>query len=143
MRSLSVFSEGKGRSRVVSNPSILKGRTITIPDERPMSWNTLYSGQHWTVRKEQADRVHLVVRQHINPNHKPFKRKVDIVITVYFKNRPLDPCNITAKMYIDGLIGWWLVDDNPKYVRSVKTVSLVDKDNPRVVIEAVEVEDGE
>jgi hypothetical protein len=90
---------------------------------------------HWTARKAEADRVHLLVRSVIDPDTvKIFDGPVDIEMVVYFKNRPMDASNILVKTYEDGLIGWVIQDDSPKYVRSVKTVSLVDKENPRIEI---------
>lgn len=108
---------------------------IILEGERPISLNDWYSGKHWSVRKAEADRVHRIVRGGIDPNWPMFEVKVDIVVTVYFKNRPYDSCNIPAKPYIDGLIGWLIQDDSMKYVRSTKTIPLIDKANPRVEIE--------
>ena len=64
---------------------------------------------------------------------------VDITITAYFDKRPLDASNICAKLYEDAIKGWLIVDDSPKYVRSVRTVSEIDKQRPRVEIEVAEV----
>lgn len=108
---------------------------ITIPDYRPPSWNHAYAGQHWTKRKAAADEAHALVRAHLPPDAELYTDPVDINITVYFKNRPLDADNVCSKILIDGLIGHVLVDDSPQYVRSVRTVSAVDKAAPRVVID--------
>ena len=75
-----------------------------------------------------------MVRSELDPDLGVFESPVDITVTVYFKHRPLDPCNIPAKLYIDGLLGVWLEDDSPRYVSSVTTRSRVDRDNPRVEI---------
>ena len=107
--------------------------TITIPDERPMSWNAFYSGKHWRHRKTEADRVHTIVRVYL-PHLNAYTVPVAITVTAYFKNRPLDPDNIPAKLYIDGLCGWILADDTRKQIHSVTTQSRVDKKNPRLVI---------
>lgn len=108
---------------------------IVIPDHRPVSLNKYYAGMHWTKRKTLADEAHMLVRAHTPPNVQPFVTPVDITVTAYFKNRPLDASNVFAKVYEDGLIGHVLVDDSPQYVRSVKTVSAMDKHAPRVVID--------
>jgi hypothetical protein len=44
---------------------------IILNDEQPISWNSLYAGKHWTHRKREADRVHMLVRAAIDPtvNH--------------------------------------------------------------------------
>lgn len=118
--------------------------TITLKDEKPKSWNLIYSGRHWSHRAEEAKRIHELVKRSSNvmatsslDGHPP----VDITITAFFKGRQLDADNIASKFYIDGLKGWLIKDDSPEYVRSVTTRSMVDKDNPRVEIEIREVEE--
>lgn len=99
-----------------------------------MSWNKLYSGQHYTVREAEAARVHLLVRGQIDPDVPPFSVPVDISVTAFFRSRPLDPDNVVAKLYIDGLCPLVITDDSMKYVSSVRTASRIDKVNPRVEI---------
>ena len=122
--------------------------TITLDGERPISWNIFNARAHWSRRKEENDRVHKLVQYSVLniAVHAQLSRKdllfadaVDITISSYFKNRPLDPDNICAKLYIDALKGLVIQDDNPKFVRSVTTRSLVDKENPRVEIVVEEV----
>ncbi len=118
--------------------------TLILPGEQPISWNKMYSGQHWSKRQAEALRVHLAVRGEIDPNWPMFDGPVHIIMTAYFKNKrvQLDCSNIPAKLYEDGLIGWLIEDDGPQFVRSMTTVSLLDRDNPRVKIEIKEVSDG-
>jgi len=105
----------------------------------------LYSGGHWGRRKTEASRVHPAVKEQVEesyPDAKPFDCRVHITIRAYFKSRPLDPCNITAKLYIDGLHGIIIHDDTMEYVAGVTTMSFVDKENPRLEIEVTpEVQD--
>ncbi len=108
---------------------------IIINNERPKSWNKYWSGMHWTERNADANRVHTLVKESLGTSNPPLAYPVEIVITVYFKNRPYDCDNIACKPYIDGLKGALLVDDNPKYIKSVTMISLVDKENPRIEIE--------
>jgi hypothetical protein len=107
---------------------------IILKDEKPMSLNKMYAGIHWSVRKLEAERVHYLVLAEVK---KPqlFLHPVDITITAYFNKRVLDPDNIVGKLYIDGLKGLLITDDTYEYVRSVKTISAVDKQNPRVEID--------
>lgn len=125
--------------------------TLILDGEQPISWNKMYAGAHWSKRKGEADRVHLTVRAAfdpqllLDPEWVIFDKPVAITVTAYFKNKrvQLDASNVPAKLYEDGLIGWLIEDDNPKYVRSMTTVSLLDRQNPRVEIEIKEiVEDG-
>ena len=108
--------------------------TIVIPDERPISWNTLYGGKHWSWRSKEKNRVRLLVRAYLDVDTSPYNVPVDIEVTAFFKNRPLDSDNICAKLYIDALKGFLLAEDDRRYVRRVTTLAAVDKDNPRVVI---------
>ena len=113
---------------------------IILEGERPVSWNRFYSGMHWTVRKEEADRVHDLVGWAVKeqcPDLK-FTSRVDIHITAYFKGRALDADNITAKLFIDGLVHAGVIEnDTRKFVRRVTTQSELDHDNPRVEIEVI------
>ena len=115
--------------------------TLTLIDEKPISWNKMYAGLHWSKRKAEADRVHLAVRAVLDPACDTFENPVEITVRAYFKNQreQLDASNIAAKIYEDGLIGWLIKDDTPEYVRSMTTVSLLDRDNPRVEIEIKEI----
>jgi len=115
--------------------------TLILEDEQPMSWNKIYAGLHWSERKEEAARVHLAVRAALDPDLPIFDKPVAITVTAYFKNKrfQLDASNIPAKIYEDGLIGWLIDDDSPQYVQSVTTVSLIDQNNPRVLIEIKEI----
>lgn len=106
---------------------------LVLPGERPQSWNKAYAGQHWTARKSDVARIRLAVRAAIDPEAvETFAGPVDVTVTVYFKNRPLDADNVPAKLYIDALRGWLLEDDDRRFVRSVRTVVEVDNANPRV-----------
>lgn len=108
---------------------------IIVPDERPMSWNQLYSGKHWAVRSEEAIRVHSMVVAHLPLGYTMFKERVDVFITVYFRNRPFDPDNIASKFYVDGLKGKVISDDTPKEIGFVAVKSEVDKESPRLELE--------
>lgn len=111
--------------------------TLVLDDEQPISWNQYYSGKHWSKRNAEVKRVHMLVRSVIDPDWPAFDCLVDIEVTVYFKNNKirLDASNIPAKLYEDGLVGHLLRNDNYACVRSMKTVTLLDRDRPRVEIE--------
>lgn len=110
---------------------------IVLEGERCPSWNKFYSGMHWKKRASLANSIHEKVFYAIKQQHPHatiFNTPVIITVIAYFKNRPLDCCNITAKLYIDGLIGHVIEDDSPKYVKRVVIESRVDKENPRLEI---------
>lgn len=113
---------------------------ITIPNERPLSWNVFYAGKHHSVRTNEKNRIRIAVREQIDPETAViFDRRVDIITTVYFDKNPYDPDNIPNKFYIDALCGWFIKDDTRKYIRMAATISEIDRNNPRTEIEIIEV----
>jgi hypothetical protein len=114
--------------------------TLILEDEQPIGLNRLLAREHWTIRNEEVTRVKLAVRVAIDPNEPMFDKPVAITIRAYFKNKSvqLDASNVPAKLYEDGLIDWLIKDDSPQYVRSMTTVSLLDRQNPRIEIEIKE-----
>lgn len=108
---------------------------IVLDGERPKSWNAWYAGAHWRVRKEEADRVHLLMLVALGGRPARITRRVEVCVTAYFKGKQLDPDNLPAKLYIDGMVrAGLLVNDTPRYVDSVTTRSRIDKHRPRVEI---------
>lgn len=109
---------------------------IRLDDERAPSWNTFYSGQHWSKRKALKDAARLVVLAALPPDATPYDVPVDIHITACYPRQPLDADNVCSKVYIDALKGRLLHEDNPRWVRSVTTVSQRAK-RASVVIELI------
>lgn len=111
---------------------------ITIPNYRTASWNTLWSGAHWTVRQSIADEAHwlvLIAVKEQHPDCEPFPYTVDIKFEVFFDVKPQDTDNLLAKPSIDGLRhAGVLTDDTIDQVGWVCCRSYVDKDRPRVEI---------
>lgn len=117
----------------------MKTVKIIIPDEKPLSWNMVYAGSHWSVRQLEKDRVkYRIIENATHPEI--FVTRVDIFIVAYFSGRPYDSDNIFDKIYVDGLKGLYLKDDSPQYVRYVATRSEKDANNPRLEIEIIEVD---
>lgn len=114
---------------------------LILFDERPLSINKYYAGMHWAKRKQEADRVHEIVRvactqwKADNNQRLPKFQKARITMTVYFRSKPFDPSNIPAKLYEDGLVRVGVLpDDSPQYVQEIILRSRVDRENPRVEI---------
>lgn len=118
----------------------MSGVVIQLQGERPMSWNTFYAGKHWRVRKQEADRVHMLVASQCL-GQTPFARPVHIRFYVGFDKRPLDPDNVALKLYIDGLKGRVIADDTIKQIRSV-TIEACKSMQAFVTITVNEVTDG-
>lgn len=110
---------------------------ITLPNERPISWNAFYSGKHWTKRKAEKDRVHaavLTALEGMPTDGWPIRQCVGIEIIAYLKNRPMDVDNICTKLYVDAIKGIVIPDDNMQYVETVIPRVRIDIVNPRTVI---------
>ncbi len=125
--------------------TVMNDVKIVIPNERPVSWNKIYESRHWIFRKNLATSVHRKVINVLDQmgyqpldKTKMFDQPVAIMVTAYFKDRPLDADNIGAKLYIDALKFICILDDGPKYVTAVTTKSRVDRLNPRVEIDIKE-----
>lgn len=112
--------------------------TITLPGERPTSWNKFYSGSHWTKRKAAKDMTRLAVRQAlppqvINGEGWPAPGPVRITVTAYMAGRLYDVDNVCTKLYVDALKGWVINDDSPAHVTAVTpVVRRADKGGARV-----------
>lgn len=124
----------KTKPKIIPAGKFESPRTIVLHGESPMSNNKLLSRIHWSKRDKEVQRCALLVREQIDPNLKPMQERVDILVRVYFKSHPLDSCNIPAKVYTDGLRGWYIVDDDRRYVASTQTFSEMDPQMPRVEI---------
>lgn len=108
---------------------------IILPNERCPSRNDLYAGKHWAVRKNMADRIHHAVRAAIDPEQaQVYTERVDIHIHAYYDSKPVDSDNVEIKLYVDGLKGWYIFDDDIKHVRTVSSTAYM-ADKCRVEIE--------
>lgn len=109
---------------------------FTIPIVEKISNNKLRT-VHWGVRhsitKKYIDKVGWTCRF-----MDAIELPVDLIVTFYFKNRPLDCSNCAGmvKMIEDGLVkAKILEDDDIHHVRSVKIISKVNKNTPRIEVE--------
>ena len=109
---------------------------FTIPIIEKISNNKLRT-VHWGIRasitKKYIKKVKTACRL-----FRQIETSIDLVVTFYFKNRPLDCSNCAGmcKMIEDGLVEAGIIkNDSPDYVESVTLISKVDKNNPRITIE--------
>ena len=99
---------------------------ITIPNHKAVGWNFyIHKTGHWARRGEVSNTIHQLVIAYVTCQKiKPIDYRVDITITAHSK-KPLDPDNICAKLYIDGLVlSSVLKDDSRKFVGKVSLESL-------------------
>jgi len=114
-------------------------RRIVIPG-RAVNWQQFYSGKHWSVRQEMAQRIHALVRAALDPEQPPFTGQIAVTITAQCVRNLMDSDNLAAKLYVDGIKGWFVPDDTPGWIKSVTTISeqgAVDQ----VIIEAEQIGD--
>lgn len=119
---------------------------LTIPDIAP-SANHFYAGMNVHARRKLAHRWHGIVI--ISVKSQKIKRIAEypVDVTVYCNfgkgKRMLDADNLfpTIKLILDGLIlAGILVDDSPKYIRSVRLIPERNRgksSHSRVVIESI------
>lgn len=109
--------------------------SLVIPDEQPLSYNRILR-THWKARSAEAQRCKSLVSLLVPPGTEVFSEKVDIALVAYYSNLNLlkDNCNLIVKFYVDGLLGKVIVDDAPRYVRSVIELSRLDREKPRLEI---------
>src|SRR5690606_6238494 len=94
---------------------------ITIENERAPSWNGSYAGMHWSKRTALAHEKHLLVLALLPLDIEPFEVPVDIYVLATYRTQPVDSDNVVAKLYIDGLKGRVIQDDNSQWVCDVTT----------------------
>jgi len=109
---------------------------IKLPLPEKISANKAYAGQHWAVRKKQADLFHQALLE--------FKNKYEIeeypITTTFifrFKGRLLDVdnCFYMAKLLIDGMRGINLIkDDTPKYINEISITVEKGKDEVEILL---------
>lgn len=95
---------------------------IELPGERPqLTIQDFYSGVNHHLRTAEKNRIHALVRAHLDPNESPFTGPVLINVTLFFGrgSRAIDCSNVPIKLYEDALKGWLLVDDSHPYVMGV------------------------
>jgi Holliday junction resolvase RusA-like endonuclease len=96
---------------------------------REYGMNRIYAGKHWSKRRQDAEYWHGLVRG-VLQQQKIKKRQFEQPVKIGFKwNDRLDLDNhyYIAKMIVDGLCGYILVDDNRKHVKQI-THGWTDKD---------------
>ena len=111
---------------------------IFIDKDRAPSWNQFYSGKHWSGRSNIANEKHMLVRSQIDPETE-MMTPVTITLIATYKSKPVDADNIVDKVYIDGLIGWIIPDDDPDHVLAVTTISKIGDENSVEIL----IEEGE
>lgn len=84
--------------------------------------NSLYStNKHWAVRKREAEVVHEAVKLALAS--KKIARqliKTPVEIEIFFNSRlDIDNHGYLSKLIIDGLKGYLLEDDSPKFVKKL------------------------
>lgn len=129
--------------RILGGPVPLPGENIQILilSMKAISWNSLYSSPHWSVRSKLAKEVHWQVfaacrEQKIKP-----VKVCKLIITAFFKGkRKHDNSNICEKLLEDGLVAAGIIsDDNSDVVTQItkRIVKNSNQDKIEIVIEEV------
>jgi hypothetical protein len=86
-----------------------------------VSYNTIYGGAHYSVRKKVVD----TMKEFIFPLFKELpiiKKQISITITYYSKRTTWDldnRCGLWCKVILDTLKTKWIQEDNVKYVPKI------------------------
>ena len=109
----------------------------TIPIPEKVSANAIYAGMHWAKRKKLVDLYHQALVEYR-------ARKIDtpcrLVFNFTFKGRALDAdnCVFMAKMCIDGMRAWGMIeDDTPEHIAAI-TISSIKGASDLITITALE-----
>ena len=86
-----------------------------------LSLNSVYSSNHWTIRKRQAEEIHTLVKLELLSKRIPRKIfKNPIRINFYWNSMlDLDNHGYLTKLIIDGLKGYLIHDDTKKYIQEI------------------------
>ena len=90
-------------------------------DVKCPSWNDMYAGRHWSLRKKIADEIHSLVKYAVYRKNKETFKKCRIEFVICYKgNRRHDPDNCNIKLFIDGLVVAGIIpDDNSKVIKEI------------------------
>jgi len=92
-------------------------------NERPVTWNTFYSGRHWSKRKALRDRWHMLALAAVMESG--FDRQlpwafVGVRMNIRGKRHVPDASNVWFKAIEDAIVERGILqDDSPEYVRAV------------------------
>jgi hypothetical protein len=121
----------------------VKVQSVKIDSVGP-SLNAWYSGIHWTKRSKVKDEWRAHIAGVVDTLEPVVNYPVIIEVEVH-KKRVFDSSNVaaTGKLAEDGLVkSGILLDDTPKYVRSVFYTCVKD-DKEYTIIRIIETENGE
>jgi len=120
-----------------------KNNKLVIPGQLP-TMNTIInkSKTHWSNYKRMKDNYDAIVQYYAEQQRIKFFESTVLNITYYRKDKRTDPDNIAAakKFIIDGLVSAGVLeDDGWAVVKGFNETWEVDRENPRVEIELLEV----
>lgn len=86
-----------------------------------LSLNSVYSNNHWTIRKRQAEDIHTLVKLELLSKRIPRKIFDNPIRINFYWNSMLDLDNhgYLTKLIIDGFKGYLIHDDTKKYVQEI------------------------
>lgn len=110
------------------NPPELK---IAIDRYKPESWNRL-KRMHFALWHQEVVKVAWLMREAYGHTPPYFTKPVDISLVCTFTNyrNAYDSSNLPVKLFIDGLKGMVIEDDDHRFVRRVTCESRIDPSGP-------------
>lgn len=95
--------------------------TIRCKPTSEWSMNSIYSGVHWSKRKQKAEQIHRLVQNALKQagiRKIPLPFPVKVYIS-YNSRLDIDNHGYLAKLIVDGMKGWVIMDDNRQYVKAL------------------------
>ena len=112
--------------------------SIPVKVNGNLGLNKIYAGVHWSKRAKDAEYIHMLMAQSLR-SLKIYKKLFEkpVAITISYNSRlDIDNHGYLAKLIIDGLKGYLIVDDNKKYVTAL-TQQFYNGDGIMIEIEEV------
>lgn len=102
--------------------------------------NRVYAGEHWGARKRQAQVVHMLVKSSIRAKYRHvelFEKPVRVRI-LYNSRLDIDNHGYLSKLFIDGMKGLLIEDDDRRYVREL-VQGFHNGDRRKIIVEVTEI----
>lgn len=107
----------------------MEGITISWSSKeiKPISWNTVYAGKHFSYRKKLKDQWRKFFQSKLSEHKKLYAEKFEISLKANSR-ADIDNLGIMAKFFADTLKNMgWITDDSPKFYKKFSIIA--DKEN--------------
>ena len=95
---------------------------IALKPSAEWGMNRVYAGKHWSIRKAQAQQMHLIVKTAIRQQVRGARLfEKPVVVRIRYNSRlDIDNHGYLAKLIIDGMKGLLIEDDDRRFVKRLE-----------------------